>query len=148
MIIPDVNVLVHAYNRQSAEHAVVRAWWEQTLSRSRPVGLPWVSILGFLRLCTNPRISLRPMTAEQAVGHVKSWLAAPRVDIIHPGDQHAEIVFGLLEDLGMAGNLTTDAHLAALAIEYQAELASTDSDFARFRGLRWFNPLGSAPKAG
>jgi predicted nucleic acid-binding protein len=81
------------------------------------------------------------MTAVQAVRHVKSWLAVPRVVIIHPGDQHAQIFFGLLETLGMAANLTTDAHLAALAIEYQAELASTDSDFARFHGLRWFNPV-------
>jgi len=141
MIIPDVNVLVYAYNRQSSEHAAVRAWWEDTLSRSRPIGLPWISILGFLRICTNPRVSQHPMTAVQAVGHVKSWLAAPRVNIIHPGDQHGEILFGLLQKLGVAGNLTTDAHLAALAIDYQAELASTDSDFGRFPGLRWFNPM-------
>lgn len=72
---------------------------------------------------------------------VRSWLAHPRVTIIAPGEQHAVILFGLLERLGVAGNLTTDAHLAALAIEYQAELASTDADFARFPGLRWFNPL-------
>lgn len=141
MIIPDVNVLVYAYNKQAPEHAAVRKWWEDTLSGSRPVGLPWISILGFLRLCTNPRVSLHPMTAVQAARHVKSWLEAPRVEIIHPGEAHAGIFFSLLERLGTAGNLTTDTHLAALAIEYQAELASTDSDFARFRGLRCFNPL-------
>ena len=80
------------------------------------------------------------MLVGVAVRHVKSWLAAPRTEILTPGDQHAEILFGLLESLGVAGNLTTDAHLAALAIEYEAELASTDSDFTRFRGLRWFHP--------
>jgi hypothetical protein len=142
MIIPDVNVLVHAYNRQSLQHDAVRAWWEDTLSHSRPVGLPWISILGFIRICTNPRIALHPMTAAEAAGHVKSWLAAPHVDLLHPGDRHAEIFFGLLENLGLAANLTTDVHLAALAIEYQAELASTDSDFTRFKGLRWINPAG------
>ena len=72
---------------------------------------------------------------------MRSWLAWPGVQILTPGDSHAEILFGLLERLGTAGNLTTDAHLEALAIEYQAELASTDADFARFPGLRWFNPL-------
>lgn len=80
------------------------------------------------------------MYARDAVRHVCQWLEVPRVEILTPGEEHARILFQLIEDLGTAGNLTTDAHLAALAIEYQAEIASTDADFARFSGLRWFNP--------
>ena len=82
-----------------------------------------------------------PMLPAEATRRARSWLASPRVQTLLPGETHAEILFGLLERLGAAGNLTTDAHLAALAIEYQAELASTDADFARFPGLRWFNPI-------
>ena len=90
---------------------------------------------------THPGIMANPMRARDAIRRVRSWLAHPRLTVIAPGPGHAEILFGLLERLGVAGNLTTDAHLAALAIEYQAELVSTDADFARFPGLRWFNPL-------
>lgn len=82
----------------------------------------------------------RPLYPREATGFVKSWLASPNVSIVIPGDDHADVVFAMLERLGAAGNLTTDAHLAALAMEYQAEIVSTDTDFARFRGLRWFNP--------
>ncbi len=84
---------------------------------------------------------LIPDVSEEAIGRVRAWLNHPRVQIVPPGDRHAEILFDLLSKLGTAGNLTSDAHLAALAMEYQAELVSTDADFARFPGLRWFNPL-------
>jgi hypothetical protein len=140
MIIPDVSILVHAYNSESPSHAAARRWWEQTLGRSRPVGLPWAVLLGFIRIMTHRGIMQNPMRSRDAVRHVRQWLQAPRVEILTPGEDHARILFQLLEDLGTAGNLTTDAHLAALAIEYQAEIASTDTDFARFDGLRWFNP--------
>ena len=105
------------------------------------VGLPWVAILGFIRIATNPRIFDRPLDAESACMRVRSWLGRPQTVFIHPGDRHADILFGLLEAAGTAANLTTDAHLAALAIEHQAELHSTDADMARFPGLRWINPL-------
>jgi uncharacterized protein len=141
MIIPDVNILVHAYNPNSAGHAQVRQWWEETLNQSRPVALPWISILGFIRVSTHRRILENPMFPAQAIRVVRSWLEIRNVQIISPGETHAQILFSLLEELGTAGDLTTDAHLAALAIEYQAELASTDVDFARFPRLRWFNPL-------
>ncbi len=140
MIIPDVSILIHAYNSESSRHKAARDWWERTLTLSRPVGLPWVTILGFLRIMTHRSILQNPMYPVDAIRRIRSWLAAPRVEIIGPGETHDEILFGLLEKLGTAGNLTTDAHLAALAIEFQAELASTDTDFARFQGLRWFNP--------
>ena len=140
MIIPDVSILIHAYNTESSRHAAAREWWERTLRLSRPVGLPWVTMLGFLRIMTHRNILQNPMFPADAIRRIRSWLAAPRVAIIGPGETHDQILFGLLEKLGTAGNLTTDAHLAALAIEFQAELASTDTDFARFPGLRWFNP--------
>lgn len=140
MLVPDVNVLLYAYNIESSRHAAMKTWWERTLCGPRPVGLAWHTILGFIRISTNPRFAASPWTPAEAVREVRGWLNVPVAEILTPGDRHAEILFGLLEEIGVAGNLTSDAHLAALAIEYQAELVSTDSDFSRFRGLRWFNP--------
>lgn len=141
MILPDVNVLVHAYNAGSPVHARARAWWEEALSRRAPVGLAWSVALGYIRITTHPRIAERPLTADRACAHVEAWLGQPQVILLHPGERHASILFGLLRGLGTAGNLTSDAHLAALAIEHQGEIASTDADFSRFPGLRWRNPL-------
>jgi uncharacterized protein len=141
MILPDVSILIHAYNSGSLHHIAARAWWEETLTLPRPVGLPWVSILGFVRITTRAAAAKSPFYPGEAIGLVRSWLALPGVQILSPGEFHAEIFFRLIEQVGTAGDLTTDAHLAALAIEYQAELASTDTDFARFPGLRWFNPV-------
>jgi uncharacterized protein len=141
MILPDVNILVHAYNPESADHRAARLWWEETLTLPRPVGLGWAVILGFIRITTNRRIFDKPARPSEAIQRVRSWLTAPAVQILAPGEGHAEILFELLEHLGAAGDLTTDAHLAALAIEHQAEVASTDADFARFPRLRWFNPI-------
>ena len=111
------------------------------LNGVRPVGLPWVTILGFIRVTTHPRVLARPLSPQAACAPVRAWLERPFVAILHPGQRHAEILFGLLERLGTGGNLTTDAHLAALCIEHQAELHSTDADFSRFSGLRWKNPV-------
>lgn len=141
MIIPDVNLLVHAYNSKSRVHAAARLWWEGALNGTRPVGLAWAAILGFIRITTHRQILANPLPAAVACANARAWLAQPYVGVLHPGDRHSEILFGLLEGLGAAGNLTTDAHLAALAIEHQAELHSTDADFGRFPGLRWINPV-------
>jgi hypothetical protein len=141
LIVPDVNLLVHAYNRESPRHARARAWWEDLLNGTRPVGLAWMAVLGFLRIATHRQILDRPLPVEDACARARTWLARPYVSLLHPGDLHAEILFGLLQALGTGGNLTTDAHLAALAIEHQCELHSTDADFKRFPGLRWVNPL-------
>lgn len=141
MILPDVNLLVHAYNLQSPVHAAARAWWEDLLNGTRPVGLAWVGILGFIRVTTSRQVLAHPLPASEACDHVRGWLDQPYVSVLHPGDRHAGILFGLFDSLGTAANLTTDAHLAALAIEHQADMHSTDSDFARFSGLRWINPL-------
>jgi toxin-antitoxin system PIN domain toxin len=141
MIVPDVNLLIHAYNRGSRVHDEARAWWEGLLNGVRPVGLAWVAILGFVRISTHRQILANPWPVATACAAARAWLARPYLSVLHPGERHPEILFGLLEALGTAGNLTTDAHLAALAIEHQAELHSMDADFARFPGLRWVNPL-------
>lgn len=141
MIVPDVNLLIHAYNVDSRVHEVARAWWEELLGEPAPVGLPWVVALGFIRITTHPRIVANPLPTETACARVEAWLDQPQVFILHPGERHPEILFDLLRRLGTAGNLTTDAHLAALCIEHQAELHSTDADFTRFSGLRWRNPV-------
>lgn len=143
MILPDVNLLVHAYNSESPVHAAARAWWERLLNGSQPVGLAWAGVLGFIRITTHRQILSNPIAVTTACSHARAWFAQPCVALLDPGSRHAEILFSLLETLGTAGNLTTDAHLAALAIEHQAELHSTDVDFARFPGLRWTNPLTS-----
>ena len=143
MILPDVNLLIHAYNRDSPVHAGAREWWESRMNDPSPVGLAWVAILGFIRISTHRTILDNPLPVATACDHARSWLAQPQVTVLQPGDRHAEILFDLLGEIGTAANLTTDAHLAALAIEYQAVLQTTDADFARFSGLRWRNPLTS-----
>jgi hypothetical protein len=141
MIVPDINLLVHAYNSESRVHGAERAWWEGLLNGTQTVGLAWVTVLGFIRIATHRQVFAQPLPVPGACAHVRAWLAQPCVTIVHPGDRHADILIGLLEQLGTAGNLTTDAHLAALCIEHQAEMHSTDADFARFAGLRWSNPV-------
>ena len=141
MIFPDVNLLVHAYNSSSPVHPAARQWWETSLAGDEPVRLAWVAVLGFIRLSTHRQISTHPLPVAVACAIIESWLARPQVVLIHPGARHAAILFGFLRAAGAGGNLTTDAHLAAVAIEHGAELCSTDSDFARFPGLRWRNPL-------
>lgn len=146
MIIPDVNLLLNAYNRDFPDHSSAKTWWEDVASDREPIGLAWVTLLGFVRIMTNPRIMQRPMAAGDALEAVESWLNLPSTELIEPGPRHGEILFRLIRSVGVAGNLTTDAHLAALAIEHQARIASTDNDFARFPGLRWFNPLSGRRK--
>jgi len=141
MIIPDINLLVYAYNSDAPDHRKARAWWERTLSATQPVALPWVVLLGFLRIMTSRRILDAPLTMEQAVRHIRSWLEQPQTRIIHPGPRHLDLIEDLAQRVRVTGELTTDLHLAALAIEHQAELHSNDDDFRRFPGLRWSNPL-------
>jgi toxin-antitoxin system PIN domain toxin len=143
MILPDLNLILYAHNRGAVLHLPAKEWWETTLSSPRPVGLCWAVMLGFIRLSTRSGIFREPLPVPAACGEVRAWLAQPQVIILDPGRRHASIVFDHLERLGTAGNLTTDAHLAALAIEHQCELFSTDSDFKLFPGLHWTNPLAA-----
>lgn len=143
MLLPDVNVLVHAYNRDSPWHEPARRFWEGALSATRPVALSWVAVNAYLRLMTHARVVSAPIDVVTAERDVRSWLARPQVVVVHPTDRHAELFFGFLRALGTAGNLTTDAHLAALAVEHDAEVVSTDTDFARFPGVRVVNPLAA-----
>jgi len=140
MILPDVNVLVHAHNADSAVHEKARRWWELCLSGSEGVGLAWVATLGFIRVATNRRIVQRPLAVSDVMQRLEQWLALPHVHLAHPSDSHFGRLRVELERLGAAGNLTTDAHLAVLAMERGYVLYSTDTDFARFPGLRWINP--------
>lgn len=141
MLIPDINLLVYAYNSSSPDHRAARAWWETALSGKGTVGLPWVVMLGFQRLMTSRRIMDDPMTTGEAITHLRSWLDQPQVQVIHPGPRHLDLLESLSSASRISSELTTDLHLAALAIEHQAELHSNDSDFQRFPGLRWVNPL-------
>jgi uncharacterized protein len=141
VIIPDINLLVYAYNKDAPHHAAARAWWEKLMSDSAPVGIPWVVSLGFVRLLSHPRIVVAPFASGDLIGFVRSWLARPHVAPLVPGANHLDILQEATDDAGFGANLMTDAHLAALAIETQSELHSADHDFARFRGLRWRNPL-------
>lgn len=141
MIVPDVNLLVYAYNRDAPDHAASKAWWEELLNSDTAVGVPWASAIGFVRLMTHRAVLISPMAPRRVVDHVRSWHARPNVVVLEPGPRHLEILDELLDALGAAGRLTTDAHLAAIAIEHQSELHSNDVDFARFPGLRWRNPL-------
>jgi len=141
VIVPDVNLLIYAHVRSFAQHAKARSWWEGLLNGRVDVGIVGPVLFAFVRLVTNRKVIEPPMSVETALAHVGSWLARPNVRFLLPGSRHLEIAFGLLRHLSTAGNLTTDAQLAAMAIEHQAELHSNDSDFGRFPQLRWRNPL-------
>lgn len=141
MKLVDANLLLYATDEVSPRHQAARSWLERLLSGDETVAFAWVVLLAFLRLSTNPRIFERPLPADRAFDVVQAWIGQPCAIIAHPGDRHAGLVRQLLRPLGTAGNLVTDAHLAALAIEHGAELNSADSDFSRFSGVRWVNPL-------
>jgi toxin-antitoxin system PIN domain toxin len=133
---------VYAYNSDAPFHERAKHWWEERLSSPGEVGLPWVVMLGFVRIMSSTAVLHHPMEPSEAVEHLGSWLACPQARTIVPGPRHLEILAEVMAQSRATGRLTTDAHLAALAIECQAEIHSNDLDFGRFPGLRWFNPLG------
>jgi hypothetical protein len=141
MKIVDANLLLYATNLEAPTHAPARRWLESTLSGSETVGFAWIVLLAFLRLSTRAGVFSRPLNAVQAFDLIDEWLCQPCSTVVHPGDRHARILRDLIASWGSAGNLTSDAHLAALAIENRAVLCSCDADFSRFAGLRWQNPL-------
>lgn len=140
MKLPDLNVLLHAVNTAGPGHPVARDWLVRAFNEPAGVGLSWTALLGFIRLSTMRGILAKPMGVEDALAVVRDWLAAPGARVLHPTERHEPILSRLLIGAGTGGNLTTDAHLAALAIEHGATLASFDRDFARFAGLD-FEPL-------
>ena len=141
MKLVDLNLLIYAVNRDARFHAAVRKWWENCLSSGDPVAFAWIVILGFLRITANMRIMPVPLTDQQAMGVMNEWLEQPSVFILSPTERHRDISRQLIVPLGTAGNLTSDAHLAALSVEHGATLFSTDNDFSRFQVLKWKNPV-------
>ncbi len=144
MKVVDLNILIYAVDRESPQYKAAHDWLQSTLNGAEAVALPWMVLLGFLRLTTNPRVLPRPLSVARASQVVDGWLARPNVVTPEPGPDHWSRLQTLLHKSGTAGNLTTDAHLAALSIGLDAELCSADADFARFAGVRWFNPLASS----
>lgn len=141
MIVVDVNLLIYAVNQEAPRHNRAKSWLESVLSGTETVALAWTVVLAFLRLTTRAGLFQRPLAVEVAFDLVESWIEQGAVTLIEPTERHLRTLRELLSPLGTGGNLTADAHLAALAIEHGAQLCSTDNDFARFHGLRWSNPL-------
>ena len=143
MILVDSNLLLYAFDAGSKRHVEARSWLESVLDRSEQVGLAWVALLAFIRIGTNPSALSRAFSVEEATTIVSSLLEQRNVIVLHPGERHWTLLRRLLADAQARGDLVTDAHLAALAIEHGATLCTTDRDFARFPDLRWQNPLQS-----
>ena len=146
MILLDADLLIYAVDADSPNHKRARRWLEGTLSGDTLVGLPWIVVLAFVRITTRAGILRTPLSIEHAVAFIDEWLAQPYVSLIGPGETHWPVLKNLLIGGGAAGNLTTDAHLAALAIEHGCEIASSDNDFRRFTGVTLVNPLVDAAR--
>jgi toxin-antitoxin system PIN domain toxin len=141
VIVPDLNLLVYAHNEAASQHLPAKAWWEACLSGTESVGLSWLTVIGFVRLAGSRQVLVQPLPPATSLRLVRSWFDHPPVALLNPGARHLDVLEGLLGASGMTGSAATDAHLAALAIEHQAELHSNDVDFSRFPGLRWRNPI-------
>lgn len=143
MILPDINLLLYAHDSRGTHFASASAWWQRCLDGPEPVGLAWVVILAFIRISTHPRAYVHPQTVEAACATIEEWLALPHIHLVDPLPGHFTRLSANFKDLGVAGNLTTDAHLATLASERGYILHSTDADFSRFPNLKWVNPLST-----
>jgi len=141
MVLVDVNLLISATVAQAPNHLPARSWLNALVQGDEEIGLPWAVLVGFVRIATNPRALTNPFTLDAALRQVGDWLALPGVRILHPTLNHERHFSEMCRASKATGNLVTDAHLAALAIEHDCELASNDADFGRFPGLRWVNPL-------
>lgn len=143
MIVPDINLLLYAYDSDSQWHADAAAWWEACLSAGESVGLAYPVVFGFLRIATSPRVFERPMSVDEACGHIDSWMERSVTQVLEPGASHVTGVRRLLNAAGAGGGtLVTDARIAALAIAYKAVVHTADHDFERFPGLRTRYPVG------
>ena len=141
MIVLDANILIYAYSRKSSHHIKARAWVERAFSELSPIGLPWHTISAFVRIMTNVALPGQRLTIQEAAQIVDQWLDQPNVRTLSPGDNHWALFRQMLVEGQAPGKFVSDAHLAALTIEYGGVLHTTDRDFARFPGLRWTNPL-------
>ena len=141
MTLVDANLLIYAVNQDAPDHERARAWLQAKLSSDEPFGLASTVSLAFLRITTRPGIFQQPLRVDEALGFVDSWVAQPCVHWVAPGPNHWSIFRNLVSAVGTAGNLTSDAHLAAMAIEHGYPIASADHDFGRFPGIRLVNPL-------
>jgi len=142
VILPDANLLLYAEDTESTSHEASRTWWDSCLSGEGVVNLCWPVLNAYLRISTNPRIQERPLTMQEAIQRVQSWFDQPCVRLVGPTGVHWEIYQTQIRESGAVGNLVSDAHLAALAIEHGSVLFSTDRDFSRFPSLKWKNPIG------
>lgn len=141
MILVDANILLYAEDQLNPQHEIARRWWDAQLSGGAPVCLAWSTLCAFIRIGTNPRVFECPLTLNQAVTRVQSWLDQPCTRVITSTERHWVVLQGLLIEGQALGNLVSDAHLAALAVQHGCTLMSTDGDFARFAKLKWINPL-------
>ncbi len=144
MTLVDANVLLNAVNSAAPDHASAKRWLDDALAGGAPVGFAWVVLLAFTRLSTRAGLFPRPLTVDDVGRILHAWLSAPAAAILHPGERHLDVLLTLLRSGGAAGNLTTDAHLAALAIEHHAVVVTFDADFDRFEGVRWHRPTEGA----
>lgn len=140
MKVVDANVLIYAVNADARQHQQAKDWVDAALRGPETVGFAWIVLLAFLRLTTRAGLFPRPLRLDQAIWVVEAWLAQPAAVLLEPTVRHLSLLHGLLDSIGTAGNLVSDAHLAALAIEHSAEIVSFDTDFSRFTGLRWHPP--------
>lgn len=141
MKLVDLNILLYVVNANAAHHARVRTWWETAVNGEEAIGFTWLVLLGFLRLSTHPAVFAKPLDTAAAMRKIEVWLGLDNTLLVREKDEHWDILRLLLDETGAAGNLTSDAHLAAMAISHGAVLVSCDSDFARFKGLRRENPI-------
>lgn len=141
MNIVDLNILIYGVNRNAHHHQTAKAWLEEQLNGNELIGIPWLVILGFLRIMTNGKIFPAPLSEDEAVEVADSWLSHPLVRIPSPKPAHWKLVKELISESGTAGNLTSDIHIAALTILHGATLFTLDNDFGRFKGLRWKRPF-------
>lgn len=141
MILVDANILLYAEDQTSPRHEKARMWWDAQLSGDKPVCLCWTVLSAFIRIGTNPRVFEQPLSLDQAVARVQSWMEQPCTRLVNPTEHHWTVFQKMLLKGQASANLVTDAHLAALAVEHGCELISTDADFSRFPGIKWRNPL-------
>ena len=140
MIVPDVNVLIHAMDEGAPTHERAWDWWSRSMHGTEHIGFTWAVLMGYFRIVTDPRILRLPFPIAEASAHVREWMALPRAHVLEPGPEHVHVMERMLAGAGRAGDLVPDAHLAALAFEHGGTVYSSDKNFARFPLVRWVDP--------